>query len=82
MSIQTREQVAAGALKYPHKLAPTDLQVGDCVVFTNDYGVAFPGLHVVGFANPEDNGGRSVYLDFDCYWFPVAVHAIAKMIEG
>ena len=76
--MRTREQVIAEALKQPHKLAPTDLRVGDTVRFTNDYGVVFDGLKIVGFADPTGNGGRSVYLDFDCYWFPVATHTLSK----
>lgn len=78
MGIATLDQVRAKALKAPHVLAPTDLKIGDCVVFTNDYGVIFEDLHVIGFADPEKNSGRSVYLDYDCYWFPAKVSSLTK----
>lgn len=50
---------------------PCDFQVGDQVTFTNEYGVAFPGLTVTGFAEDSEFYGRFVYLDTDSYWFPV-----------
>lgn len=78
MGIRTREEVARQALKRPHRRAPTDLRVGDIVTFTNDFGIQFEGHRVVGFADPDENGGRSVYIDFDCYWFPVAIHSLSK----
>lgn len=48
---------------------PCDFQVGDTVTFTNENGVAFPGNRVTGFA-PQPQGGRFIYLDYDCWWFP------------
>lgn len=58
------------------------LKVGDTVTYTNEYGVKFAGLHIVGFGKtangmePTKNHptpgllGRFVYIDTSCYWFP------------
>jgi len=47
-------------------------RVGDMVTFTNDYGVEFGPHEVLGFTLPGDElHGRFIYLDTDCYWFPV-----------
>ena len=45
-----------------------DLEVGDMVAFTNDYGVVFGPYEILAFEKPW-NGGRCVYLDSDAYWF-------------
>lgn len=47
-----------------------DLKVGDTVTFTNEYGVSFPGLKVIGFAKDDDFYGRFIYLETSSYWFP------------
>lgn len=47
----------------------TDLKMGDIVTFTNDYGVVFNGMKVLGFCEPDY--GRCVYISMDCYWFAV-----------
>ena len=44
-----------------------DLEVGDMVAFTNDYGVVFGPCEILAFEKPW-NGGRCVYLDSDAYW--------------
>lgn len=44
-----------------------DLEVGDMVAFTNDYGVVFGPYEILAFEEPW-NGGRCVYLDSDAYW--------------
>lgn len=49
---------------------PCNLQVGQRVTFTNEYGVSFPGRTVIGFANDDSFYGRFVHLDSDCYWMP------------
>ena len=56
-----------------------DLKVGDIVTFTNDYGVSFKGNKVLGFLSKPDNN-RCVYLDFDCYWFPVRIDELQKEV--
>lgn len=45
-----------------------DLQAGDAVMFTNDYGVTFGPYAVLGFCEPWH--GRCVYFDHESYWFP------------
>lgn len=48
------------------------LMVGDKVTITNDNGVKFQGHRVLGFCKPT-LGDRCVYLDVDCYWFPMSI---------
>ena len=51
---------------------PCDWKVGDVVKFTNDCGVEFEPLRIIGFAKPEHElHGRFVHLDTDAPWFPV-----------
>lgn len=45
-----------------------DLEVGDMVAFTNDYGVVFGPHEILAFRKPW-NGSRCVYIDSDAYWF-------------
>ena len=50
-----------------------NFKVGDVVTFTNEYGVKFEGLKVIGFEkeiDPDWMPGRFVYLNTSCYWFP------------
>lgn len=55
--------------------APVNLKVGDLVTFTNENGVTCVNNKVLGFdLTPSYN--RVVYLDFDCYWFPVELDTI------
>lgn len=53
---------------------PCDLHVGDRVTFTNEYGVSFAGMRVIGFAEDDSFCGRFVHLTGpehpDAYWFP------------
>ena len=54
-------------------LVECNFKVGDTVTFTNDYGVKFEGLKVIGFEkeiNPDFLPNRFVYLNTGCYWFP------------
>lgn len=44
-------------------------KIDDQVTFTNDYGVKFEGLRVIGFDTDDSFYGRFIYLDTDCYWF-------------
>lgn len=54
-----------------------DLRVGDIVTYTNDYGVTFEGMKVLGFCTPTIWGG-CVYLNTDAYWFPHTVNSLQK----
>ena len=59
-----------------------DFKIGDNVTYTNEYGVAFAGLKVIGFNDGDCNlwqYGHRVYLDFDCYWFPVHPDRLIKV---
>ena len=50
-----------------------DFKLGDTVTFTNEYGVKFEGLKVIGFEkeiDPDWMPGRFIYLNTSCYWFP------------
>lgn len=74
--MQTLEQVKAELLMQPPE--GCDLKVGDKVTYTNDYGVSFHGLTVIGFAKEPCNG-RFVHLDTDSYWFPVKPESLTKV---
>jgi hypothetical protein len=50
---------------------PCKFKAGDRVTFTNDQGVRFPGKTVRGFTPEVILQGRFIYLDLDCWWFPV-----------
>jgi hypothetical protein len=47
----------------------TSLRPGQKVTYTNEYGVSFNSLTVMGFCEPQN--GRCVYLNKDSYWYPV-----------
>lgn len=48
------------------------LKVGDVVTFTNEYGLSFPDLTVIGIADQHyDFYDRKFFLDKDAYWFPL-----------
>lgn len=47
-----------------------DLNVGDEVVYTNDYGVSFYGYSVIGFSETIEYE-RFIHLNTDSYWFDV-----------
>lgn len=55
-------------------------KTGDTVTFTNDCGVKFEGLTVIGFEkemNPDFLPNRFVYLNTSCYWFPKSPESLA-----
>lgn len=47
----------------------TELRVGQRVRFTNDYGVPFEPLEILGFCKQTATGG-CVFLNKSSYWFP------------
>lgn len=63
------------------KNVPSDMQAtapvacefkpGDRVIFRNEYGAQF-NKTVRGFAKALHDADRFVYLDLDCWWFPVS----------
>lgn len=58
-----------------------DLEVGDMVAFTNDYGVVFGPYEILAFGEPW-NGDRCVYLDSDAYWFADRPDQLTLMRKG
>lgn len=60
-----------------------DLQVGDKVMFTNDYGIVFGPHEIMAFGEPEYN--RCVFIDNDSYWFadrPDQLTLVDKYLAG
>lgn len=55
-----------------------EFSVGDTVTFTNEYGVSFSGLKVLGFAKDTLFQGRFIYLDSSCYWFAKKPESLRK----
>lgn len=80
MSNEEREKEFVATLA---KVSPIecDLQVGDTVTFTNDYGVSFEGMTVVGFDHEAEEGDRFIYLDSDAWWFPHTRAQLTKSTE-
>lgn len=89
MTIKTRYTKKQGAQmttfqnfkKQLCSVAPIEcgLKVGDRVIYKNDFGIKFGPFEVIGFEKKEDiSGGRFVYLNKDCYWFPVKAEQLTK----
>ncbi|MDC8832925.1 hypothetical protein [Alteromonas gilva] len=59
---------------------PTDYEIGDEVIFTNEFGVVFDeGFRVIGFSKKEDVfNGRFIHLDTDAPWFPARPEMLTK----
>lgn len=53
---------------------PCDFKLGDTVTVTNGYGLEIQGKTILGFIREIDEfrPGAIIFLDWDCYWFPVA----------
>lgn len=47
---------------------PCSFKIGDCVIFTNEYGCKFE-LQVIGFAESDEFQGRFIHLSSDAPWF-------------
>lgn len=55
----------------------TDFRVGQQVSFTNEYGVRFEPLEIMGFCKPTPElPGRCVHINDDSYWFPVKLESL------
>lgn len=68
-----------------------DLAVGDTIMFTNDYRVAFCPHEVLGFCKPDSflcphryqkRGFGIVFLDSDAYWFPDRLNQLMLVSKG
>lgn len=68
-----------------NKTAPDGcpFRVGQLVDFTNDYGVTFRAMRILGFSDhgwpAEDK--RIVHTDCSSYWFPKKVCQLAPSVE-
>lgn len=60
---------------------PCEFQAGDRVTFTNEYGAQFNGHTVRGFAKTP-HGDRFVYIDLDCWWFPVRPAELTREVAA
>lgn len=58
-----------------------DLEAGDMVAFTNEYGVVFGPYEILAFGKPW-NGDRCVYLDSEAYWFADRPNELTLMRKG
>ncbi|REC40933.1 hypothetical protein [Chryseobacterium sp. 5_R23647] len=67
-----------GNVQVLKELKNSDFKIGDIVTFTNEYGIQFENIEILGFTNDESLQERIVYLDFSCYWFPVKLSEIKK----
>ena len=67
---------------YPSKSTDKNLKfkLGDRVEYTNDYGVKFKELQIIGFFEPNLNcrvdaglwkSGKRYHISTDCHWSPV-----------
>lgn len=45
-------------------------KAGDVVVYTNEFGVSFEGMTILGFDANAGDDERCVYTDSTSYWFP------------
>lgn len=53
-----------------------DIKAGDTIVFKNGYGILMQTV-VVGF---EIGEGGCIYLDWDCYWYPIKEDRIIRVL--
>lgn len=66
----------------PESPRPCRFKVGDKIKFINDQGLEFGPYSVIGFAKPENElGGRFVYIDYSCAWFPVRPDQLEKWVS-
>ena len=72
-----RKLVIFNELKEVAPNCKTNIKVGQICTYTNDFGVYFTGHKILGFCKPEDNYGKCVYLDIDCYWSPQRIDSIS-----
>jgi len=79
-SIKTPEQFLKWAIPMKIDLIQTcgDISVGDTVTFTNEYGIKFHGLTVVGIDKSRAFYNRQFYLNSDAYWFPHTREELTK----
>lgn len=54
------------------------LSAGQLVRYRNPYGVLCGPYEILGFDRTPDNG-RCVYLNWECWWFPVCPERLIKV---
>lgn len=60
-----------------NSLEESEFKIGDKVTFTNEFGVQFENLEILGFRkNEEWLPDRKVYLNKSSYWFAVKLSEI------
>lgn len=79
MHTEVREY-AAKLRDTPPEGVACNFKVGDCVTYTNDAGVRFSGMRIIGFAEDDSFYGRFIHIVGPVYpgafWFP---HAPAEL---
>ncbi|MDK7586257.1 hypothetical protein QP575_10520 [Alcaligenes faecalis subsp. phenolicus] len=72
--------------QYANKLrqtppVPCEFSVGDTVTFTNEFGVSFDGMRIIGFADDDSFYGKFIHITGPehpgAYWFPHAPRELA-----
>ncbi len=62
--------------------SPCSFKVGDRVTFTNEFGVSFRAMRVIGFANDDSFYGRFIHIvgpdHPGAYWFPHAPSELTR----
>tara|TARA_R110002072_G_scaffold303138_1_gene495439 strand:+ start:48472 stop:49023 length:552 start_codon:yes stop_codon:yes gene_type:complete len=58
-----------------HSLSDTNLQKGNKVTFTNEFGVVFPGHTIMGFPTEPDLE-KEAFINSDCYWVSKPFHQL------
>ena len=53
-----------------------DLKKGDLVVVLNGFGIEVGPFQILGF---KSDG--KMYLDWDCYWYPIRTDRVVKKIQ-
>ena len=74
-----QDWVKAKKIKVYDNLSDVSTQVegmvkGAKVSFTNEAGITFAGLEILGFCDMWYE--RCVYLDYDCYWIPATLTSL------
>lgn len=64
---------------------PCDFKVGDKVVYTNEFGVIFKDMEIIGFSKSDHDlfkYGKFIHLNSDCYWMPESPDSLQIQVEG
>ena len=51
-------------------LVSCDFKIDDEIIFTNENGIEFDGLKVIGFSHDSYDKERFIHVNSDAYWFP------------